>query len=97
MITCAAEPDVVGLTGFLSFKTKQKLTAAAETRTPIKEFEAHFKTGRKHSDLQIEVTQADIDQQEVLIKRYTRHLKPSVDLIVTIATIAEKCVSDHSN
>ena len=38
LITCAAGPDIVGLTGFLSFKTKQKLTTAAKQDHQLKNF-----------------------------------------------------------
>ena len=45
----------------------------------IEEFEADFKTGGKHSGIHIKVTQTDIDQQEVLLKRYNRPVMDNID------------------
>ena len=54
--------------------TKQNLNTITETGTPVKEFAEDFKTGGRGSSLEICIRETDIQQQETLLKRYTRSL-----------------------
>ena len=59
--------------------TKQKLNTITETGTPVKEFAEDLKTGGRRSSLEICVRETDIQQQENLLKRYTRSLMNNID------------------
>ena len=59
--------------------TKQKLNTITEMGTPVKEFAEDFETGGRRSCLEICVRETDIQQQETLLKRYTRSLMNNID------------------